>query len=541
MPAPGPKGFGTEASPQPEIQTTDQSRTEGARRRRIRRFPSIFAVITRIVRGCQEGHPVSAALRPRQLITLSTEAGGFLYPTRRKILLVTRERLTRHEITWLLAQEARGAAKTLRDEVQGTRGEPTLSEPRLQPVESTLDALDGAIEMLSALNTGQRGKGARRGRIDLAALLYEIAPNARISIAPGAGTEVLGDEAELRRMLSVLVTQASAGGADETEVQILRQGDWIKICVELGPDVAAGGELERRWLARMALRHGGRVELEGGTQSVFLQADGASDQREVTELRKELQQAQRLGEAYARELATMLASGDFRTEPPPPPGLLDGQRLATLRAACGALERPVRSLAGAMREDLTLVPATPEANPLGQLLSRRSQAASELASELASISECTLDEVSSEIVIGDELELAEGALASRAKREGVTLSIQCPASLIWRGPRSPVRLLIRMLLVHAVSATPRGGRVHVEANATERGLVLTVEDGGPAVPISVGRAMIRHEADPSSFGRPQGIALLAADAISDALGGELILKPGPTGCAETRVTLPCPP
>lgn len=454
---------------------------------------------------------------------------------------MTQERLTRHEITWLLAQEARGAAKTLRDEVGGRKGQAVSSEPRLQPVESTLDALDDAIEMLSALNTGQRSKAARRGRIDLAALLCEIAPYARISIAPGAGTEVLGDEADLRRMLSVLVTQASAGGADETEVRIRRQGESIKISVELGPDVAASGELERRWLARMALRHGGRVELEGGTQSIFLQADGASDQREVTELRKELKQAQQLGEAYARELATMLASGELRTEPPPPMTLGEGKhRLTTLRGACAALERPLRSLTEALRDDLAQAQAIAEAGELVHLLSRRTQGVAELASELGAISECPLDEPNSELAVGAELEFTEQALANRAAREGVTLSVQCPSSLRWQGPRSLIRLLMRLLLVHAVGATPRGGKVHVTACLTQLGLLLTVEDGGPPVPEGLAKALVRYQVDPTSFGRPGGIALLAADAIANALGGELTLKPGPQGAAETWATLSAP-
>ena len=101
-------------------------------------------------------------------------------------------------------------------------------------------------------------------------------------------------------------------------MKIRRQGDFVRISADLGPDTAALGELERRWLSRMALRHGGSVELEGGTHSILLQADGAIDQREVTELRKELEQAQQLGEAYARELASVLAAGDVRTEAPPP-------------------------------------------------------------------------------------------------------------------------------------------------------------------------------------------------------------------------------
>jgi two-component system, OmpR family, sensor kinase len=82
--------------------------------------------------------------------------------------IVSQERLTRHEISWLLAQEARGAARALREGVsqlrQGPGAEPRIIQaPADAPaVETTLDALDDAITMLSDLNTGARRALAAR-------------------------------------------------------------------------------------------------------------------------------------------------------------------------------------------------------------------------------------------------------------------------------------------------------------------------------------------------------------------------------------------
>ena len=231
------------------------------------------------------------------------------------------DRLTRHELSWLLAQEARGAARALREGVTQLK-QPAAQEPRIvesAPVETTLDALDDAITMLNALHSGSRSK-SRRGRIDLAALLYEVAPNTRIAIEPGAGTEVFGQEDELRRMLHLLVHQSDAasgspGSAAAPEVKVRRQDSWVKISVELGPDAQGAAELERRWLSRMATRHGGWVELEGGTQSIFLPADGAADQREVVELRKELEQAPAFSpEPSSRTLQAGTGAGEARVE-----------------------------------------------------------------------------------------------------------------------------------------------------------------------------------------------------------------------------------
>lgn len=450
---------------------------------------------------------------------------------------VSHDRLSRHEINWLLAQEARGAAKSLRDEVSGLARPGLSSEPRIAPVETTLDALDDAIEMLTALNTGARGK-PRRGRIDLASLLCEVAPTARISIEPGAGTEVFGEESDLRRMLSVLATQASVGAGAEPEVHICRQTDWIKISVELGPDVAATGELERRWLSRMATRHGGWVELEGGTQSILLQADGASDQREVTELRKELQQAQQLGEAYARELATMLAGGDVRTEPPPAPERArNSLPIQALRGAAFVLERTLRSVMEGLRADATLAAGLADGSELAQTLHRRAAALTEVVADLALVGEVPPEEAVSTIDLATAVRSAIGAAEQRAHRHEVTLEAKLPETFALGTRPALLATVLKLLVVHAVSATPRGGVVRVSLYATELGAVVAIEDGGPPVPESLRIELARNETDPASLGRPLTISLLAAHYAATAMGAEVALRDGEQGSTETWLVL----
>src|SRR5690606_9899411 len=106
-------------------------------------------------------------------------------------------------------------------------------------VDASLDALDDVMRMLSNLNVHRApaasGPAAppRRGRIDLAALLVEIAPDARVSIEPGSGTEVYGDEADFRRMLQLLLGHGSGEGASVT---VRREDDEVRVAVTLGPD-----------------------------------------------------------------------------------------------------------------------------------------------------------------------------------------------------------------------------------------------------------------------------------------------------------------
>lgn len=301
---------------------------------------------------------------------------------------VSRERLTRNEIAWLLAQEARGAAKALRDEVNLEKAAVHAEEARDTPVESTLDALDDAIDMLSALNTRTANK-SRRGRIDLAALLCEVAPKARIAIEPGAGTEIYGEESDLRRMLSVLCAQAAPGDSSGTEVRIRRAGTSIKISVELGPDGSVTGELERRWLNRMALRQGGRFDLEGGTQSIVFQAEPwESEQRDLNELRRELEQTERSRGAYARELSGRLEMGELPSEPPPPRQREAlRERLTAARKSCRAIEQQLRTLAVALESDVEAAREHSNSEGLATSLSLKGSALKSLAAELALIDE----------------------------------------------------------------------------------------------------------------------------------------------------------
>jgi hypothetical protein len=434
---------------------------------------------------------------------------------------VSNERLTRQELSWLLAQEARGAAKALRDGVTQLKA-PAIEIDSVPDVATNLDALDDAIERLTQLQSGSQGK-ARRGRIDLAALLYEVAPNARIAIEPGAGTEVFGEEGELRRMLHVLVSQTNtdptSAAASSPAITIRRQDEWVKITVELGPDSSATAELERRWLSRMAVRHGGRLELEGGTESVLLPADGASDQREVVELRKELEQAQQLGEAYARELATMLAQGDAPPSEFPPPLSEGGERFEALLSGTAALARPLRSLLEGIKTDCAeLGQSLGENHPLSQALSRRVTAGMELLAEMERVAQCPRNEPDRELDLAELVREAVSASDTRAARHGVTLALEGGGEPIpLHKPKSGMVLLLRALVDHAISATPRDSRVVVRLD----GARLTVEDGGPVVPLASRRHVSRRLVDPAALGRPGGPALLVADAAAAAFGVEL--------------------
>lgn len=448
------------------------------------------------------------------------------------------DRLTRQELSWLLAQEARGAAKALREGVS-LRSQPpppvtvTITESS-ENVESTLDALDDAISLLSDLQQAP----SRRGRIDLAALLCEVAPEARISMSPGAGTEVYGDEAGLRRMLQVLVTQgqtAAAGGMPELSIR--RVGGWIRIEVNLGPDTSAMSGTEHRWLSRMALRHGGRLELEGGAQSLLLPADGATD--EMDELRKELEQAQQLGEAYARELAAVFAAGDLpKLSPTQAPA---SEQLSFLVAMSRALLRPLREIFASLRDQpqadgSSRAHAASPADPGST--ARHISAGYELVGELARISALKLEDQRVQLDVAQLAKRALQAAGGRAARHGVSLEIDAPASLFIAQRQSWLELAVRALLDHAIAATPKSGSVRLSVRQHASGAQIGVRDGGPSVPTGAFDDLLAGRIDPTSVGRPAGLWLLVVDCVTGALGAEL--RATDAGQFEVLLDLPGP-
>lgn len=454
---------------------------------------------------------------------------------------MSQDRLTRHEISWLLAQEARGAAKALREGVSQLKHPFPDGDGRLPIVESSLDTLEDAIGMLSAL---QKGPGApvRRGRIDIALLLCTIEPGARIEIAPGAGTEVLGEESELARMLHVLVSQASSAPSEAADpvsptIRVRREDENVRISIDLGPDSSATAELERRWLHRMAVRYGGRVELEGGTQSLILPADTAMEEREVAELRRELEEAQQLGEAYARELVAAYAVSE--TAPPPPIAATDGDStwLLGMLAALRPLALPLRDLADGLKHEVTLLSQNALTHANAQTLERRAAVAAELCSEVTRLVECDLNEEPGPIdplaILEDALEAAE----ARRIRLQVEVGLEAPKGLHTEGRPTLLRKLFDALLRHALAATPRGKRVDIRLATADGKLVISVADGGPAVPAAVRTELLEQRVDPGPLGRPGGLSLLSVRALCAVLGASLELCETAGGRTEVRVSL----
>ena len=473
---------------------------------------------------------------------------------------VSSGRLTRQELGWLLAQEARGAAKALRHGLSMppppltspliTEGDPAAigvpgaagaTTPPPPDVETTLNNLDDAINLLSHLesNASKAGKG-RRGRIDIAALFYELAPSARIAIEPGAGTEVFGDESELRRMFHVLTAHSrSLGSGASGEIQIRREDEWVRVSVDLGPDTVASSEIDRRWLSRMAVRQGGRLELAGSSQAILLPADASGDQSEVAELRAELDQAQQLGEAYAREIANAFSAGPLPGETVHPESADAAElRFLSVVAMAGSLARTLKPVFEGLYADAGIASNTlGEDSEVAQNLTRRVSTGYEIVGELTRIGACPTDEKVEEVATNTLIRDVVSDSEARAARYGVELVVEAAEGLTVQTRPKVLALALRALVDQAIAATPRGKGVQISLTRPGPKLRFCVEDGGPVVPDANRRDIAQHLIDPSSLGRPAGIAMLVASACLGYIGSGVSIGESAKGRAQVSFSL----
>ena len=484
---------------------------------------------------------------------------------------MSKGRLTRQELGWLLTQEAQGAAERLRTGMATLTHLPPAPHVQITPdasgVDETLSALDDTMRMLSSLHAQPTGIRGRRGRIDVASLLWEVAPEARVSIEPGSGTEVFGDEAELRRMFHVMLGRGSGTGTGST-VAIRREADEVVVRVALGPDSSATADTERAWLSRMALRYGGRYELEGGTEVLAMPADGIESRDDLAQLRKELDEARRQGETYARELAAVWTAGEetalstARPSSLPPTG---GGRYGALTRLAGGVASTLRGMLSPVGRELSELRASlsprkssPDLEALARSglderleeIRRKLLIVQDFIAELAAVGESDGAEapraLDLTLLVRSELKALEG----RASRAGVDVrmslmpegSAQEAAASVAPGV---VSLLVRELLLHAIAASPRGGSVFVTvlAPTIELGAKILVDDSGTILPAAARDALLALHVEPGTFGRPNTIALFVAAEIALAQGavveiGDAPVIEGRGGGVRISVTFP---
>ncbi len=462
---------------------------------------------------------------------------------------MTGERLTRTELSWLLTQEAKSAAETLRRGVVAPAGVAIQHAPHdaLDGLSGTLDRLDETVSALASLH-GQSPRG-RRGRIDLAALVWEIAPEARAQIEVGGGLVVLGEESELRRMLHVLMALGGDPAAlGAVEVSVRRDEGLVRVAVNLGPDRTRGFEAETKWLSRMATRYGGQIALDGSAVTLSLPAD--EEEREVETLRRELAEAQAQGEAYARELAQVITSA--RSEPPPaaspsvPPTAPPLDALAALVGAARAIVGDVRGILASIGRDLA--PARDRAAATGSdaelvqalaSVSRHVAAASEIVADVGRVASCPVAEPPRSCDVGELVRDVVAAEAARASRHDVRIELALDAPFDDDVlPAGATQRLVELALGAAVAASPPGTAVRVRATQSRSRIEITIDDAGTPPSLRAKLAAKSRDFETLATERVAGFALVSAFTLAGHLHAPMRLDDAPSGGARLWVAIP---
>ena len=173
-------------------------------------------------------------------------------------------------------------------------------------------------------------------------------------------------------MLHVMLGHGSGSGS---AVTIKREGDEVVVGVVLGPDSSVTAETERAWLARMAIRYGGRYELVGQPGGPRAARPRAS--RRATTSRSSARSSTRRASRARPTRASSPPSGPRATSrvaqssyPPPATPAADrhgavarfaGGVAATLRAMLSPVGRELAELRSARRQ-----PAKELARPRGR-------------------------------------------------------------------------------------------------------------------------------------------------------------------------------
>lgn len=432
---------------------------------------------------------------------------------------MSKGRLTRQELGWLLTQEAQGAAERLRYGVHVLKTNPPPAGEGVG-LDDSLAALDDAMRMLSSLHNRPSAARGRRGRVDLAALLWELAPDAQLSIEPGSGTEVFGDEAELRRLLSLMIGHGSGTGQS---VSVKRTGDEVHVSVVLGPDSTASAAAERAWLARMAVRYGGHYELEGGMEVVTLPADAERKERE--HLEKELDEARKQGEAYARELAASFSpemeSVSPSTFPPPLGGAEATSRFGALARLAGGVAAELRTMLSPAARHLATLHEGATAEQL-DAVRRALVAAQELVSSLASVGNLDSAEPAGSLDLAGVVGTCVARERARAERAGVKLRYEpVKPSVLARVSARAANVMAEQLLIQAIAASPRGTEVVLRVSGDDATAWLVVEDAGPTLPMAARKAVVELEVEPGTYGRPSSLPLYLCAQLAAWQGAQL--------------------
>ena len=129
-----------------------------------------------------------------------------------------------------------------------------------------------------------------------------------------------------------------------------------------------------------------------------------------------------------------------------------------------------------------------------------------------------------------------------AAEQAVEFKRDAPAALPAQTDAAMVQRIVVNLLANAFTFTPRGGRVRVSVQATEKGFRMEVADSGPGIPADKRERVFKRFHQLECDTRPcsgSGLGLAIVWELTALLGGRVTAGDAPEGGALFTVDLPC--
>ena len=258
-----------------------------------------------------------------------------------------------------------------------------------------------------------------------------------------------------------------------------------------------------------------------------------ADRNEREALRKELDEARKQGEVYARELAAVFDRGEevaTVSSVPPAPGPArrrslrhDHEGLRRRRVRAPRHARPAHEgarLAAPSRRDRRAArhaapPPQPRAGARREPAQHRQPACARARHRGRSRRDRARRAARDGNVFGERNEVKVVVKAA----EGQRLYVRCGAKA--------VAALARELVAHAVAASPRARSSRSRSPSDPDGPRLVVDDAGSPLPASGRRAFLALETHAGQYARPSGLPIFMAAELAACIGARLELSDAP--------------
>jgi hypothetical protein len=175
-----------------------------------------------------------------------------------------------------------------------------------------------------------------------------------------------------------------------------------------------------------------------------------------------------------------------------------------------------------------------EGDPKLESMRRKLSVVGDFVAELAAVGEVDPQEVQREVDLVEVVRTEARSLEGRAGRAGVGIVIRTApdepdVKALARVALGSAAIVVRELLAHAVSASPRGSEVEVTVmgRTGSLGSRVVIDDCGTALPAGARRALLALEVEPGTFGRPSSVSLFVANEIAAAQDARLELGDAP--------------